>query len=353
MLADKALELVSDKADALLVHNIYNIRYISGFTNDTAVLYISPLRRVLMTDSRYTTQAKLEAKDFEIVDVGQLGYSKIISKLAKLDGVTHIAFEADRLSVKEYLKYDHEVSAEFVAIDKEIDSLRMIKTEEELGLLAKAEEIGDLGFSEIIKLIRPGMTELEVAARLEFILKSNGAEGLSFDTIVASGVNSSMPHAIPSSKKIEIGDFVTMDFGCIYKGYCSDMTRTIVVGNASDRQREIYNTVLKAQTTVCEKIKAGMVCRDVDTIARTIIYEAGYEGCFGHGLGHSVGLYIHENPACNTRTYTVLQENMIMTVEPGIYIEGFGGVRIEDMVCVKNNGCLNFTHSPKQLIEII
>ncbi len=183
-------------------------------------------------------------------------------------------------------------------------------------------------------------------------MKKNGATGLSFDTIVASGIHSSMPHAIPDDKIIANGDFVTMDFGCVYNGYCSDMTRTIVVGKANDEQRKIYQTVLDAHLLAMDAIREGMICKDVDQIARDYIKNAGYGTYFGHGLGHSVGLYIHESPALNTRDTTVLVEGMIETVEPGIYIPGFGGVRIEDMGVVRKNGYETFTHSPKNLIEL-
>ena len=233
-----------------------------------------------------------------------------------------------------------------------IERERRIKTPEELKLLRKAEAIGDKAFSDILNILKPGMTELEVAAELEYSMKKNGATGLSFDTIAASGINSSMPHAIPGTKKLENGDFLTMDFGCLYEGYCSDMTRTVVIGKASDEQKKIYNIVLKAQTEAVSGIRAGLKCIDVDRIARSIIEEAGYGRYFGHGLGHSVGLYIHESPALNTRDETVLVEGMIETIEPGIYIPGFGGVRIEDMGAVTKDGYDNFASSPKELIEI-
>ena len=200
--------------------------------------------------------------------------------------------------------------------------------------------------------MKPGMTELEAAAELEYLMKQEGAEDLSFNTIVASGLNSSMPHAIPGTKQFEKGDFITFDFGCKYKGYCSDMTRTVVLGKASDKQKEIYNVVLKAQLAGLDALKAGKSGASVDKVARDIIADAGYGEYFGHGLGHSVGLFIHENPRLSPSDDTILKENMIETVEPGIYVPGLGGVRIEDMVVVTKEGHINLAHSPKELIEL-
>lgn len=350
--AEAAYRLVSGKADALLVHNRYNIRYISGYTNDTAVLYISPNRKVLLTDFRYIFQAKEEAAGFEAQDIAGAGYIKAIAALAKLDGVKSIAFEDDELSYRTYTEYEKGIDAKLVPVGNILATLRRIKTEEEIEYLAKAESIGDTAFSEILKVIRPGITELEIAAKLEYIMKTEGADNLSFDSIVASGINSSMCHAMPSAKPVAEGDFLTMDFGCKYKGYCSDMTRTIVVGHADDKQRNIYDTVLKAQLAVLSELKSGVTGKAMDKIARDIIYDAGYEGCFGHGLGHSVGLYIHEDPRCSMTAEDLLEENMIMTVEPGIYVEGFGGVRIEDMVVIGAKSCRNLAFSPKELIEL-
>ncbi len=212
---------------------------------------------------------------------------------------------------------------------------RRVKTEEEIGFLRQAEHIGDMAFSDLLGILKPGMTELEVAAELEYRMKKHGAGGFSFDTIAASGVHSSMPHAIPTDKKIEEGDFLTLDFGCLYEGYCSDMTRTVCFGKASEEQKKIYNIVLEAQLAVLDAVKPGLVCKDVDSIARNYIREAGYGDYFGHGLGHSVGLFIHESPAFNTRDETVLEPGMVITDEPGVYKAGKYGIRIENvLLCI-------------------
>ncbi|NLP35924.1 MAG: aminopeptidase P family protein, partial [Clostridiales bacterium] len=271
----------------------------------------------------------------------------------KEEQVQRLGFEASDMLYATYHKLKKNLLVEeLVPVGDDITRLRRIKTPQELEYIKEAAAIGDKVFSEMLNFIKPGMTELEIAARIEYLLKVYGGQKSSFPAIVASGINSSMPHAIPSQKKIENGDFLTMDFGCVYEGYCSDMTRTIVIGKASDKQKEVYNTVLKAQLAVLDFIKAGYTGKEVDKVARDIIYGAGYEGCFGHGLGHSVGLFIHESPRLSPAEDEVILAGMTETIEPGIYIKGFGGVRIEDLVVVTDTGCENFTHSEKNLIEL-
>lgn len=339
--------------DGLLISNGNNMRYISGFAGATGYLYISEKRHAVITDSRYTIQAEIEAKGYEIITIGNGGYEDAINDILRTEQIEKLGFEAEDILFAKYqiLKEKLKVN-ELIPVADDISLLRRIKTPKELEFIKRAEAIGDEVFSEILTFIKPGMTELLIAAKLEYLMKVNGAEGISFPAIVASGVNSSMPHAVPTQKKIQMGDFLTMDFGCVYEGYCSDMTRTIVIGKASDQQKEIYQTVLSAQTAALEFIKAGYQGKEVDKIARDIIYKAGYEGCFGHGLGHSVGLFIHENPRLSPMEEDILLAGMIETVEPGIYVKGFGGVRIEDLVVVTETGCENFTHSVKKLIEL-
>lgn len=350
------IELVLEKhdMDALLITDPYNMRYISGFRGGEGILYISRNKRVLLTDSRYTEAAQQES-DFQVEEYGHLRKStKILEELISQEGIERLGYEDEAMLCKTFQEYQKALSMikEWIPVGGEVKKLRQVKTEEEIGYLRQAEAIGDQAFTKILDIIRPGMSEREIQAELEYLMMKCGASGTSFDTIVASGLHSSMPHAIPTDKKVVHGDFITMDFGCKYKGYCSDMTRTIVLGKASDRQKEIYQIVLKANLTAESFLRAGMVCREVDQIARDIIKDAGYGDCFGHGLGHSVGLEIHESPACNTRDQTVLESNMIMTIEPGIYIPGFGGVRIEDMVVIIKEGFENLSHSPKNLIEL-
>ncbi len=339
--------------DAVLINNGNNMRYVSGFAGETGYLYISERRHIVLTDFRYTIQAEMEAEGYEIITIGNGGYEEAINDILRTEQIQRLGFESEDLLYANYLKLKEKLEVnELVPIRNEITRLRRIKTPKELGFIKKAEEIGDQVFTEILDFIKPGLTELDIAARIEYLLKVKGAQGISFPAIVASGINSSMPHAVPTHKKLEKGDFLTMDFGCVYEGYCSDMTRTIVIGKASDEQKKVYDTVLEAQQAALDFIKAGYQGKEIDHVAREIIYKAGYEGCFGHGLGHSVGLHIHENPRLSPLEEDVIEVGMTETVEPGIYIKGFGGVRIEDLVVVTQTGHENFTHSEKRLIEL-
>jgi Xaa-Pro aminopeptidase len=338
--------------EAVLISNGNNMRYVSGFAGE-GYIYISGSRHAVVTDFRYTVQAEIEAEGYEIITIGNAGFEAALNELMQADGISRLGFEAEDMMFATYNRLKDKLKVEeLVPIGNEITAMRRIKSPRELERIKKAEAIGDLVFTEILDYIKPGMTELEIAARVEYLLKLKGASGCSFPAIIASGVNSSMPHAVPSSKKVEVGDFLTMDFGCVYEGYCSDMTRTIVIGKASQKQKEVYDTVLRAQLAALDFIKAGVKGKEVDKIARDIIYSAGYEGCFGHGLGHSVGLNIHENPRLSMLEEGMIEAGMTETVEPGIYIKGFGGVRIEDLVVVTENGHENFTFSEKKLIEL-
>ncbi|WP_304942757.1 M24 family metallopeptidase [Vallitalea guaymasensis] len=340
--------------DAVLIRDSYNRRYLSGFTGSNAYLYISKNTKKLLTDFRYIEQANKQSPNFDIIDYTKFGLLKILNDIIDKDNAKTIGFEDETISYKEFITYEKGLkNVELLPIGDTVEKIRMIKDEEELRCIQKAASIGDLAYEHILKFVKPGVTEKEVALEIETCMKKNGAENLSFDTIVASGLNSSKPHAEPSDKKIEEGDFVTLDFGCIYKGYCSDMTRTFVVGKASEKQKEIYNIVLEAQLKAIEAVKAGCVGKDIDKIARDIITDKGYGDNFGHGLGHSVGLFIHEEPRFSYSDENVFTENMVVTVEPGIYVPGFGGVRIEDLVCVTKDGIINFVSSPKQLIEVV
>jgi len=341
-------------AQALFITDPHNMMYISGFRGGEGMVYISPKQQVVITDSRYTEAAGKESSFTVIEENHGHKRTQILRELLAVDGAEIVGYEDKFMRCYEFSRLTNSLPEiqQWLPLDESIDAIRQVKTPEELKLIAKAESIGDAAFSEILKFLKPGVTELETAAELEYQMKLHGAQGFSFNTIAASGIHSSMPHAVPTDKKIENGDFVTMDFGCTYEGYCSDMTRTVVVGKADAKQREIYNIVLEAQMAALGGIHAGLTGAQCDELARSVIRNAGYGDHFGHALGHGVGLYIHEEPRFSPQDSTVMQENMVISVEPGIYVPGFGGVRIEDLIVIKKDGVENLTHSPKNLIEL-
>ncbi len=341
------------QVEGILVTDPYNMRYLSGFSGGEGALFLAENARIIITDSRYTEAAGKES-DFIVLEESRKNpRGEILSQLVREHRISCLGFEDGAVTYQQYEGFRKNLQDQkFIPLGNLLDSLRAVKTEKELSLIRRAESIGDVAFSKILEILKPGISELEVAAELEYQMKRAGAEGLSFDTIVASGVHSSMPHAVPTEKKLEWGDFVTMDFGCRYQGYCSDMTRTVVVGEASQEQKKIYNTVLEAQRLALDQLCAGKAGKEIDAVARNHIAEAGYGKCFGHGLGHSLGLFIHEEPRLSPGEDTLLLPGMVETVEPGIYVPGFGGVRIEDLAVVKDHGCENYTGSPKELIEL-
>ncbi|MDE6024819.1 MAG: Xaa-Pro peptidase family protein [Lachnospiraceae bacterium] len=358
---DVLINIMEDrKLDGLLITDGYNIHYLSGYSGHEGCMLITKEEAYILTDSRYTEQLEKQAPDFKCVDIKGKSYSYRINELlgngaVSLNRKPNIGFENMHISYNQYDKFNQTFgdTVNLVKLDDTINDLRAVKSDAELEKLAMAEALGDKAFHHIISFIREGMTEKEVALELEYTMKKLGADGLSFDTIVASGENSSMPHAAVSDKVIVRGDFITMDFGCIYEGYCSDMTRTVIMGDSvSDKQIEVYNTVLKAQTEALKLVKPGVKCSDVDACARQIIADAGYGDYFGHGLGHGVGLFIHEEPRFSPKCDKVLQQGVCITVEPGIYLPGKFGVRIEDMIAITDNGYKNLTTSPKELIRI-
>lgn len=359
MRVQAARKLLEEKGlDAAFIASPANIRYLSGFAGTDSYLYLSSKRQVILTDSRYTLQAEEEGKDCEVRTIkGERVYGVLLKELLEEDKVKRLGFE-DGVMTWQLVKKLQEAAGDkwgeerWVSLGEELSLLRAVKDEDEIEKLARAEQIGDEAFSYILTQIKPGITELEIAAKLEYYMKSHGAQEKGFDTIAASGLHSAMPHAVPSEKVLEKGDFLTLDFGCKYQGYCSDMTRTVVIGKANEKQKEIYKIVLEAQEAALAGLRAGMTGAEGDALARKVIEEAGYGDYFGHGLGHSVGLEIHEKPALSPKDQTILRPGIIETVEPGIYIPGFGGVRIEDMTVITENGIKNLTSSPKELIEL-
>lgn len=342
--ADKLRARLAD-GEGVILTGYANIFYYSGFTSEDAVVFITKDRQVLVTDSRYTVQARAEARDFEIRDV-----TEGVAKIASLLDCEVLGFEENAVTVSQLNEY-RKFGKKLVPMQGLISELRRVKDEREIRRIAAAEALADSAYAYTIENFEYGMTERDVALSLEFYMRKNGASGTSFDTIVASGVRSSMPHGVATDKVIGIGDFVTMDFGCRLDGYCSDITRTVVVRKCSRRQQEIYETVLAAQKAALSAIEPGVKCSDIDKAARDVIAAAGYGGNFGHSLGHSVGIEIHERPVFAPRTDEITEAGNVITVEPGIYIDGFGGVRIEDVVAIGEN-TQNLTKSCKDLTII-
>ena len=344
-------KILAEEVDAVLVSKTANLFYFSGFRGDSTVLLIGKNFCKLITDGRYTEQAEQQTKNFEIVQQTEGLYKKIQEEIKNLN-IKRLGFEGKILTFAEYSNLKENLP-EVELKSLVLDELRQIKDTAEISLIRKACEIGDKAFAEILNFIKVGVRETEVAAELEYLMKKFGAEKTSFDTIVASGVRGSLPHGVASDKKISVGEFVTMDFGAIYGGYCSDMTRTIFVGKASENQQKLYNAVLNAQLYGLEVIKVGKGGKEIDSAVRTKLEQAGLGEYFTHSLGHSLGIEIHEEPRLSKlSTCESLQENMLVTDEPGIYIPKVGGIRIEDTVLVTKNGAEPLTKSPKILIEI-
>ncbi len=338
--------------EALLITDGYNRFYFTGFESSAGTVVITKERAYFLIDFRYIEKAKKTVTACE-VHLSQRTDAEIYEILCK-HNVKKVYVETYNLSLSQFTSFKNTFKnielSDDDSMNAYIEKIRSVKTDGEIELIKKAQQITDDTFSYILGRIEAGRTELEIMLDMEFYMRKLGSEGVSFDFIVVSGKNSSLPHGVPTDKKVEKGDFITMDFGSVYKGYRSDMTRTVAVGTVTDEQKFVYNTVLKAQLAALDAVKAGVVCKDIDKIARDIIYNEGFEGCFGHGLGHSVGIEIHESPCFNTRDTTILQAGTVMTVEPGIYLEDKFGVRIEDMVIATDTGCTNITASNKDLI---
>lgn len=344
--------LKNDKLDGILLVKDSNIRYMCGYTGADSYVVISEFARAFITDSRYTEQAETECVGFEVIKWRHpaAGLEETIQGACIKYGINKLAFERDKLTYDLFEKLSKGMkNIELIPTSGLVEGIRYVKCQEEIDCIKKAAAIADEAFAEILKYIRPGISEKDIERELQYIIKKKGADDIGFPIIVASGKRSSLPHAIPSDKLIESGDFITLDFGAMYKGYRSDMTRTIVVGQATDKQKEIYAIVRAALGAGEQAIKAGIQGNLPDDCARGYISNLGYGDYFGHGLGHGVGLDIHEEPFMSPRCEKVLQVGTVVTVEPGIYIPDWGGIRIEDTVLVKEDGVDILTKSSKDL----
>ena len=349
---ERLLKKISDEnVDAILIRKPENLFYFSGFNGDSSILFIAKNFLQLITDGRYTEQAASQAQGFEIIRQTEGIFTKLAENI-KNSAVKKLGFEGKFFTFDEY-KTLQEKLTDIELKSVEVDSLRQVKDKAEISYIRAACKIADKAFGEILNFIKAGKREYEVAAELEYLMRKFGSERAAFDTIVASGVRSSLPHGRASEKIIEDGDFVTMDFGAVVNGYHSDMTRTVCVGKASDRQREIYSAVLDAQLYGLEIIKAGIGGKAIDEKVRERLKAAGFGEYFSHSLGHSLGLEIHEEPRLSPLSKCEsLEVNMLVTDEPGVYIPNFGGVRIEDTVLVTDHGAEPLTKSPKNLLEL-
>ncbi|MDO4608154.1 MAG: aminopeptidase P family protein [Clostridia bacterium] len=346
------LQNILQNNQAFLIKSPSNRYYLTGFNSSAGSILITKNAAFLFIDFRYFEKAKSTVTGCEVLllDKGDKG----IFDFCNEQGIKEVFIETDFLSVGKFKNLSNLFKGIKISNDKILDTklyeMRAVKDEYELQFIKQSQELTDKTFEYILNKIEVGKTEKEIALQMEFFMRSMGADGIAFDFIVVSGKNSSLPHGVPTNKKIESGDFVTMDFGARVNGYCSDMTRTIAIGYVSEQQKAVYDTTLKAQLAALDTIKAGVLCGDADKTARDIIYNAGYTGCFGHSLGHSVGIDIHESPNLSPNSTAVLQNGNVVTVEPGIYLENQFGVRIEDMVYVTDSGCINLTKATKELI---
>ena len=337
--------------DALLLSSPVNRRYATGFPSSAGIVLIHRNGGLYYTDFRYIEAARQTVPNFEVelLPSGR-SYNDIVNDLIARYGIRTLGYENTFVTAAQKAKLDAELKAALYPIDDMLDRLRAEKAPWEVENIVRAQRIAERALEETLPLIRPGVTEQEVAAELIYRMYRYGAERLSFDAIVVAGENSSKPHGVPGPHPICDGDFVTMDFGCVVDGYCSDMTRTVAVGHASEEMRRIYDIVLQAQLAGLAAAKAGIPCALVDKAARDIIHGAGYEGCFEHGFGHSLGLEIHEEPRLSYASKDILHEGTVVTAEPGIYLQGRMGVRIEDMMLITKDGCENLTRAPKELL---
>lgn len=348
-----AAHLADRGLDAMLLTGEANRFYASGFhsSGTDGVALVTRNQAYYFTDSRYTEAAERYVKDAVIREVGHgRGYSSLINEALAEQAARTVGYEDAYMTVRDYEAYRKALRCDLLPATDLLTDLRKVKDREELEAMIGAQRIAEKALADILKEIRPGVTEKEIAARLQYLMLHYGASDMSFDPIVVSGPNGSLPHGVPSEKTIQKGEFVTMDFGCIYRGYCSDMTRTVAVGSVTEEMRTVYDTVLAAQRAGIAAAKAGATGKAVDGAARDIIADAGYGSYFGHSFGHGVGVEIHEAPNASPMNDTPLPAGAVISAEPGIYLPGRLGVRIEDVIVLTEDGYRDLTEAPKELL---
>jgi len=343
--------LYEREVSSAIITDVRNIGYLCSYRFEDGCLLITRENAYVITDFRYKEEAEASVSSAFSVVTPENKSTFIAEALAR-EGAKNVGYESSSMSVAQFHRYERAIPLPFVPVGDILPQMRAEKTEEEAASIKTAQEIAESAFAHLLSIIEPSMTESDISLELSYFMRKRGAEGNSFNIIAASGASSALPHAKCRKTTISKG-FLTLDFGCIYNGYCSDMTRTVSIGKASEEMKRVYNTVLEAQLSAIDFIKAGACCAAVDAVARSIIQQAGYGDAFGHSLGHGVGLNVHELPNLSPHaTGTYLKAGNIVTVEPGIYLEGRFGCRIEDMGLVTENGFENFTNAPKDLIEL-
>lgn len=343
--------LPSSGLDAVLLRGAKNRRFATGFSSSAGMVVVTEKEAFFVTDSRYIEAARNRISGFTVgQSTLEMPEKAWLEQIIRDCGITMLGFEEEETSYAAYEKLRKDTEAVLTPAQQLIRDLRAVKSPEEQASMRAAQAIADKVFAEMLEVIKPGMTERQVANELTYRFLCHGTGGNSFDPIVVTGKNSSMPHGVPGETVIQKGDFLTMDFGCLMDGYCSDMTRTVAIGEASEEMRHVYDTVLRAQLAGIAAFHAGVPGCEVDAAARKVIEDEGYGEYFGHSFGHSLGMDIHENPNASPTEKNPLPEGAVVSAEPGIYIPGKFGVRIEDVVIVTEDGCENITHSPKELI---
>lgn len=350
---DKLRLVMQEKGlKALLITNATNRLYMTGFTGSAGYVLITDTKAYLLTDFRYMTQAPQQAPAYEVVEHAPKAMDTV-KQLLDQQGLKKVGFEQNDLTYGTYLATAQALSGiELVPTDGLVEQLRIIKDASELAVMQEAADLADRTFTHILNFLKPGAKEIDIALEIEMFVRKNGAASTSFETIVASGERSALPHGKASDRILQSNEFVKMDYGAYYKNYCSDITRTVVLGKPTDKHKEIYNIVLEAQLEALDKIRPGMTGKEADALCRDVITRYGYGDYFGHGTGHGLGLEIHEEPRLSRLGHTVLTPGMTVTVEPGIYLPGFGGVRIEDDIVITDSGIKIITQSSKDFIVL-